>query len=70
MVVAVAAEEVSCNEVPAEMAQQAYAFSLLGMKLDTQQEAQYLGAVAQGLHLDAATCNAIHDKLDAPHIFR
>jgi uncharacterized membrane protein YebE (DUF533 family) len=52
------------------MAQQAYAFSLMGMKLDTQQEARYLGAVAQGLGLDAGTCNAIHDRLGAPQIFR
>lgn len=59
-----------CSEVPKELAQQAYAFSLLGMKLDTQQEAQYLGAVAQGLRLDPNTCNAIHDKLGAPHIFK
>lgn len=59
-----------CNDVPKELAQQAYAFSLLGMKLDTQQEAQYLGAVAQGLSLDPNTCNAIHDKLGVPHIFK
>ena len=44
--------------------------SLLGMKLDTQREAQYLGAVAQGLRLDGDTCNAIHDKLQAPRIFK
>ena len=58
------------RSVPADMAQQAYAFSLMGMKLDTQQEAQYLGAVAQRLGLDSRTCNAIHDKLGAPKIFR
>ena len=59
-----------CRSVPRDMAQQAYAFSLMGMKLDTQREAQYLGAVAQGLDLDPNTCNAIHDKLGAPQIFR
>ncbi len=58
------------REVPAEMAQQVYAFSLFGMRLDTQQEAQYLGAVAQGLRLNPQTCNAIHDKLGAPQIFK
>jgi uncharacterized membrane protein YebE (DUF533 family) len=62
--------EAFCRSVPAELTQQAYAFSLLGMKLDTQQEASYLGAVAQGLRLDGDTCNAIHDKLQAPRIFR
>ena len=59
-----------CDSVPSDLAQQAYAFSLLGMKLDTQREAQYLGAVAQGLRLDGDTCNAIHDKLQAPRIFK
>lgn len=59
-----------CQSVPRDMAQQAYAFSLMGMKLDTKQEAQYLGAVAQGLGLDPRVCNAIHDKLGAPQIFR
>ena len=59
-----------CRSVPRDMAQQAYAFSVMGMKLDTQREAQYLGAVAQGLGLDPNTCNAIHDKLGAPQIFR
>ena len=62
--------EAFCDSVPRELAQQAYAFSLLGMKLDTQREAQYLGAVAQGLRLDGDTCNAIHDKLQAPRIFK
>ena len=62
--------EAFCDSVPSDLTQQAYAFSLLGMKLDTQREAQYLGAVAQGLRLDGDTCNAIHDKLQAPRIFK
>ncbi len=57
------------REVPKELAQQVYAFSLFGMRLDTQQEARYLGAVAQGLRLDPKVCNAIHEKLGAPQIF-
>lgn len=59
-----------CSTVPEEMAQQAYAFSVLGMKLDTQQEANYLGAMAQGLRLDPRVCNEIHTKLGAPTIFQ
>ncbi len=58
------------QSVPRDMAQQAYAFSLMGMKLDTQQEAQYLGAVAQGLGLNPQACNQIHAKLGAPEIFK
>lgn len=56
--------------VPASQAQQVYAFSLMGMKLDTNQEAQYLGAVAKGLRLDPNVCNQIHAKLGAPAIFK
>jgi uncharacterized membrane protein YebE (DUF533 family) len=52
-----------CRDVPENMAQQAYAFSVMGMKLDTQHEARYLGTVAQGLNLDPQICNGIHDQL-------
>jgi len=55
--------------VPDELSEQVYAFSVLGMRLDTQQEAQYLGAVAQGLRLDANSANAIHEQLGVPTIF-
>ncbi len=58
-----------CATVPEELDEEVYAFSVMGMRLDTQQEAQYLGAVAQGLRLDPKVCNAIHDKLGAPPIF-
>ena len=58
-----------CRSVPGELAEEAYAFSVMGMRLDTQQEAQYLGAVAQGLKLDGGTANAIHEKLGVPPIF-
>ena len=57
------------RSVPEELSEEVYAFSLMGMRLDTQQEAQYLGQVAQGLNLDARTANAIHDKLGVPPIF-
>lgn len=58
------------RSVPRDMAQQVYAFSLMGMRLDTKEEAQYLGAVAQGLQLDPNACNQIHAKLGAPEIFK
>ena len=59
-----------CQSVPDELSQQAYAFSVMGMRVDTQQEAQYLGAVAQGLRLDPKTCNSIHEQLGVPPIFK
>lgn len=58
------------RSVPSDLAQQVYAFSLMGMRLDTKQEAQYLGAVAQGLRLDPNMCNQIHAKLGAPQIYK
>ena len=58
-----------CATVPEELDEEVYAFSVMGMRLDTKQEAQYLGAVAQCLHLKPETCNAIHEKLGAPKIF-
>ena len=42
----------------------------MGMKLDSQQEAQYLGAVAQGLNLTPQIANQIHAQLGAPQIFK
>lgn len=56
--------------VPDDMTEQVYAFSLMGMKLDTQREAQYLGAVAQGLRMNTDVANQIHAKLGAPQIFK
>jgi len=58
-----------CQTVPEEMAAQAYAFSVMGMRLDTQQEAQFLAAMAQGLNLSPGTCNEIHEELGVPPIF-
>lgn len=58
-----------CATVPDELDEEVYAFSLLGMKLDTQREAQFLGAMAQGLNMDPRVCNEIHQKLGVPEIF-
>lgn len=58
-----------CATVPEELDEEVYAFSLMGMKLDTQREAQFLGAMAQGLNMDPRVCNEIHEKLGVPEIF-
>lgn len=57
------------SSVPNGLEQQIYALSLTSIELDTQKEAQYLGQLAQGLKIDANTCNQIHDQLGAPKIF-
>lgn len=56
--------------VPANMAREVYATSLLAVELDERSEALYLRDLAQGLGLDAATCNAVHQQMGAPQIFR
>ena len=58
------------RSVPRGMEQQVYTMSLMGIDLDTNQEAQYLHQLAQGLGLDADACNQIHDRLGAPKIYR
>lgn len=55
--------------VPLGMEDQVYAISLMGMNLDTQEEAEYLAELAQGLRLPPATCNQIHDRYRVPRIF-
>lgn len=58
-----------CDTVPPRLAQQVYAFSVLGIKLDTLREAAYLGRLCSALELEPETCNAIHEKVGAPCIF-
>jgi uncharacterized membrane protein YebE (DUF533 family) len=43
--------------------------SLLGMKLDSRAEADYLAELAQGLRLAPQVCNQIHCRYGAPEIF-
>ncbi|MCB1099461.1 MAG: DUF533 domain-containing protein [Verrucomicrobiae bacterium] len=57
------------KSVPAGLGQQVYAFSVMAIKLDEQSEARYLGDLAQGLGIDPASCNQIHEQLGAPKIF-
>ena len=57
------------RSVPSGLEQQIYALSLTSIDLDTQNEAQYLGQLAQGLNIDANVCNQIHDQVGAPKIF-
>jgi len=58
------------RSVPRGMEQQVYTVSLMGIDLDTNQEAQYLHQLAQGFGLNADVCNQIHDKLGAPRLYR
>ncbi|MEZ5479370.1 MAG: DUF533 domain-containing protein [Thiolinea sp.] len=57
------------DSVPAGMEQQVYLMSLLGITLDTQEEARYLDRLAQGLNLSHEACNQIHDQLGAQRLY-
>ena len=57
------------RSVPNGLEQQIYALSLTSIDLDTQNEAQYLGHLAQGMNIDANLCNQIQDQVGAPKIF-
>jgi uncharacterized membrane protein YebE (DUF533 family) len=57
------------RSVPNGLEQQVYFLSLTSIELDTQNEAKYLGELAQSLKLDPNVCNQIHDQVSAPRIF-
>lgn len=58
------------RDVPRGSEAQVYMMSVAAIDLDTRQEARYLQELAEALGLDAATANAVHDRLGAPRIFR
>jgi uncharacterized membrane protein YebE (DUF533 family) len=57
------------RSVPKEMQTQIYAVSLAAIDLDTNHEAQYLAALAQGFGFSPQFANELHERLGAPKIF-
>lgn len=57
------------SRVPAEMSSQVYAFSLMAVKLDSRDEAEYFARLAQGLGLGSEEANEVHRGLGQPEIF-
>lgn len=57
------------RSIPSGLEQQVYAISVTAIDIDKQNEASYLGQLAQGLGLDPRWCNQVHDQLGAPRIF-
>jgi uncharacterized membrane protein YebE (DUF533 family) len=49
-----------------QMAEEAYAASLLAIEVDTPAEQQYLAYLATRLNLDAETVTQLHERFDAP----
>lgn len=56
--------------IPQGMEEQAYQISLIAIDLDEKKEAEYLADLAHGLRISPSRCNAIHQRLGAPVIFR
>lgn len=57
------------DSVPAGMEQQVYLMSLLGITLDSQEEAVYLDQLAKGLNISQEASNQIHDQLGVPKLY-
>ena len=57
------------RSIPRGMEQQVYAVSLMAIDLDSNPEAQYLHQLAQGVGMNADTCNRIHEQLGAPKLY-
>jgi uncharacterized membrane protein YebE (DUF533 family) len=55
--------------VPRELKQQVYLMSLLGIKLDSQAEAEYLDRLASELGIDSQQANHIHTQLGVPTLY-
>lgn len=55
--------------VPPRLHQQVYVMSLLGIRLDSQAEAQYLDRLAKGMGLSPQVVNQIHAKVGVPNLY-
>ncbi len=57
------------SQTPKGLESQIYAMSVLGIDLDTQQEAQYLHKLAQGFGMQPSDVNAIHEQMGVPSLY-
>ncbi len=58
------------DSLPIGMEQKAYSISLMAIKLDTKEEADYLRQLARGLRLSPDTCNQLHQQQNAPLMYQ
>ncbi|MEE9333825.1 MAG: DUF533 domain-containing protein [Granulosicoccaceae bacterium] len=56
-------------QIPRGSEQQVYLMSLLGIDLDTQQEAQYLDQLRKKMDMSEQQANAIHDQLGVQKLY-
>ncbi|WP_235862151.1 DUF533 domain-containing protein [Roseovarius litorisediminis] len=57
------------REVPRGLEKQVYAMSVMGIDLDSQNEARYLHDLATALGIQKQAINLIHDQLGVPRIY-
>ena len=57
------------KSIPRGAEMQVYMMSLLGIDLDSREEAQYLDSLRKGIGMSEDQCNAIHQKLGVPTIY-
>lgn len=57
------------NSIPKGAEMQVYMMSLLGIDLDSREEAQYLDTLRKSIGMNEDQCNAIHQKLGVPTLY-
>lgn len=57
------------QSLPIGMEQKAYNISLMAIKLDSKEEADYLRQLAKALRISPETCNQLHQQQNAPALY-
>jgi uncharacterized membrane protein YebE (DUF533 family) len=57
------------QSLPVGMEEKAYGISLMAIKLDTKEEADYLRQLAKALRISPETCNQLHQQQNAPLLY-
>ena len=57
------------RSIPRGAEMQVYMMSLLGINLDSREEAVYLDTLRKGIGMSEQQCNAVHEKLGVPTIY-
>ena len=58
------------DSLPIGLEQKAYGISLMAIKLDTKEEADYLRKLARALRLSPEECNQLHQQQNAPLLYQ
>ncbi len=57
------------SSIPRGAEMQVYMMSLLGINLDSREEAVYLDTLRKGIGMSEEQCNAVHEKMGVPTIY-